>query len=160
PFSSRHSYVSLTAPGVGLAAAVPPGDYARISSTSTASGIVAGVAALIRSRFPHLSAAQVGQALTGGTTAGRTSAPGTGRGILHPPKAGGRAPPHHPPPGPAPPRRPRPAEPVGPVGPAPVDHGGTPGQRQRPGRLAGPVRGGRPVRADRAARGAAPGHAL
>src|SRR6185295_3415640 len=59
PFSSRHSYVSLTA-------AVPPGDYARISSTSTSSGIVAGVAALIRSRFPHLSAAQVGQALTGG----------------------------------------------------------------------------------------------
>src|SRR4029077_7265118 len=84
PFSSRHSYVSLTAPGVGLTAAIPPDGYARISSTSTSGGIVAGVAALIRSRFPHLTAAQVGQALTGGTTAGstagRTSAPGTGRG--------------------------------------------------------------------------------
>ena len=86
-FSSRHSYVSLTAPGVGLAAAVPPDDYARISSTSTSSGIVAGVAALIRSRFPHLSAAQVGQALTGGTTAGRTGAPGTGRGTIDAAKA-------------------------------------------------------------------------
>jgi hypothetical protein len=95
PFSSRHSYVSLTAPGVGLAAAVPPDDYARISSTSTSSGIVAGVAALIRSRFPHLSAAQVGQALTRGTTAGstagRTSAPGTGRGTIDAAKAVGLA---------------------------------------------------------------------
>jgi len=95
PFSSRHSYVSLTAPGVGLTAAVPPDDYARISSTSTSSGIVAGVAALIRSRFPHLSAAQVGQALTGGTTAGsatgRTSAPGTGRGTIDASKAVGLA---------------------------------------------------------------------
>ena len=91
PFSNRHSYVSLTAPGVGLTAAVPPDGYARISSTSTSSGIVAGVAALIRSRFPHLSAAQVGQALTRGTTAGSTtggaSAPGTGRGTIDAAKA-------------------------------------------------------------------------
>jgi hypothetical protein len=95
PFSSRHSYVALTAPGVGLAATVPPDDYARISSTSTSSGIVAGVAALIRSRFPHLSAAQVGQALTGGTAAGaaggRTSAPGAGRGTIDAAKAVGLA---------------------------------------------------------------------
>ena len=82
PFSSRHAYVSLTAPGVGLMAAVPPDRYARISSSSTSSGIVAGVAALILSRFPHLSAAQVGQALTGGTTAAKSSAPGAGRGIV------------------------------------------------------------------------------
>ena len=86
PFSSRRSYVSLTAPGVGLTAAFPPGGYARISSTSASSGIVAGVAALILSRFPHLSGAQVGQALTGGTTtgttAGRTGVPGAGHGIV------------------------------------------------------------------------------
>ena len=68
PFSSRHSYVSLTAPGVDLMAATPPDDYARISSTSTSSGIVAGVAALILSRFPHLTVAQVTQALTGAAT--------------------------------------------------------------------------------------------
>jgi hypothetical protein len=93
PFSSRHSYVSLTAPGVGLTAVVPPDGYARISSTSTSSGIVAGVAALIVSRFPHLTAAQVGQALTRGTitgpAAGRT--PGAGHGIIDAAKAVGLA---------------------------------------------------------------------
>src|ERR1700730_14865785 len=82
PFSSRHAYVSMPAPGVGLAAAVPPDGYARISSSSTSSGIVAGVAALILSRFPHLSGTQVGQALTGGTIAARTSAPGVGHGTI------------------------------------------------------------------------------
>ena len=82
PFSSRRPYVALTAPGVGLMSAVPPDGYALINSTSTSSGIVAGVAALILSRFPHLTAAQVGQALTGATTTVRPSAPGAGRGII------------------------------------------------------------------------------
>jgi len=82
PFSSRHSYVSLTAPGVSLMAAVPPEGYARISSTSTSSGIVAGVAALILSRYPHLTVAQVTQALTGGTTTDRAGAPGVGHGTV------------------------------------------------------------------------------
>ena len=82
PFSTRHSYVSLTAPGADLMAATPPDAYARISSTSASSGMVAGVAALILSRYPHLTVAQVTQALTGGTTAGRTGAPGTGHGIV------------------------------------------------------------------------------
>ena len=86
PFSSRHSYVSLTAPGVDLMAATPPDDYARISSTTTSSGIVAGVAALILSRFPHLTVAQVTQALTegatGGTATDRADAPGTGHGTV------------------------------------------------------------------------------
>ena len=82
PFSSRHSYVSLTAPGVDLMAVTPPDDYARISSTSTSSGIVAGVAALILSRFPHLTVAQVTQALTEGTTTDRAGAPGTGHGTV------------------------------------------------------------------------------
>ena len=91
PFSSRHSYVSLAAPGVGLAAAVPPDGYARISSTSTSSGIVAGVAALILSRFPHLTAAQVGQALTRSTTRASTAAPGAGHGIIDAARAVGLA---------------------------------------------------------------------
>ena len=85
PFSSRHSYVSLTAPGVSLMAAAPPDDYARISSTSTSSGIVAGVAALILSRYPHLTVAQVTQALTEGTVGGttdRAGAPGAGHGTV------------------------------------------------------------------------------
>ena len=91
PFSCRRSYVSLTAPGVALPATVPPGDYTRISSTSTSSGIVAGVAALILSRFPHLTAAQVGRALTGGTTAAGTTAPGAGHGIIDATRAVGLA---------------------------------------------------------------------
>ena len=66
PFSSRQSYVTLTAPGVDLMAAIPPGGYATISSTSASSGIVAGVATLILSRYPHLTVAQVSRALTGG----------------------------------------------------------------------------------------------
>ena len=82
PFSSRHSYVSLTAPGVSLMAAAPPDDYARISSTSTSSGIVAGVAALILSRYPHLTVAQVTQALTGGTTTDRAGPAGAGHGTV------------------------------------------------------------------------------
>jgi hypothetical protein len=62
-FSSRRPYTSLTAPGVSLTAAAPPDSYGTISSTSLASGIVAGVAALIMSRFPHLTVTQVTQAL-------------------------------------------------------------------------------------------------
>jgi Subtilase family len=82
PFSSRHSYVSLTAPGVDLMATTPPDGYARISSTSTSSGMVAGVAALIVSRYPHLTAAQVTQALTGGTVTDRAGSLGTGHGTV------------------------------------------------------------------------------
>ena len=105
PFSSRHSYVSLTAPGVDLMAATPPDDYARISSTSTSSGIVAGVAALILSRFPHLTVAQVTQALTEGTT----GAPPTGRA----PRAPGTAPSTPPGRSRRRPPSPRPASPAG-----------------------------------------------
>jgi subtilisin family serine protease len=89
PFSSRRSYVALTAPGVNLTAATPPAGYAAVSSTSAASGIVAGVAALLLSRFPHLTVAQVTRALTtstvtpGGTAAADNAAgPGTGHGTV------------------------------------------------------------------------------
>ena len=73
-FSSRRSYTSLTAPGVSLVAATPPAGYGTISSTSTASGIVAGLAALVLSRFPHLTVTQVTQALTESTVAGASGA--------------------------------------------------------------------------------------
>jgi Subtilase family len=89
PFSSRRSYVSLAAPGVALTSAVPPEDYTRISSTSASSGIVAGVAALILSRYPHLTVAQVTRALIGGATA--DGAPGTGHGIVDAARALGLA---------------------------------------------------------------------
>lgn len=76
PFSSRHSYVSLTAPGVDLIAAGPSDGYVRISSTSMASGIVAGVAALVLSKFPHLTVSQVTLALTESTAAATDGAAG------------------------------------------------------------------------------------
>jgi hypothetical protein len=73
-FSSRQSYTSLTAPGVSLVTATQPAGYGTISSTSTASGIVAGLAALVLSRFPHLTVTQVTQALTESTVAGASGA--------------------------------------------------------------------------------------
>ena len=157
PFSSRHSYVSLTAPGVDLMAATPPDDYARISSTSTSSGIVAGVAALILSRYPHLTVAQVTQALTGGTVTDRAGSPGAGHGTVDAARAVEEAAAISSADQPSQPARPRPGR----ISPRrAVDHGGSPGERQHPGRVAGALRRGRPGRADRAAGGADPGHAL
>ncbi len=69
-FSSRRSYVSLTAPGVGLEVPDLADGYQMTSSTSVASGMVAGVAALILSRYPHLTVAQVTKALIESTAAG------------------------------------------------------------------------------------------
>jgi hypothetical protein len=63
PYSSHQSYVTLTAPGQGVIAATAPGSYAAMNSTSAASAIVAGIAALIRSRFPVLPPALVYRAL-------------------------------------------------------------------------------------------------
>jgi subtilisin family serine protease len=77
-FSSRRSYPALTAPGVSLVAATPPDGLGTISSTSTASGIVAGLAALVLARFPHLTVTQVTQALT------ESTAPGTPGAALPP----------------------------------------------------------------------------
>ena len=67
PFTSRRSYATLTAAGNGVIAANGPTGYAKLKSTSAASAVVAGMAALIRSQFPTLTPAQVEQALTSGT---------------------------------------------------------------------------------------------
>lgn len=66
PFSSHQSYVTLTAAGSGMTAAIPTG-YTTVSSTSAASAIVTGIAALIKSQYPELTPAQVTQALTSST---------------------------------------------------------------------------------------------
>jgi Subtilase family len=77
-FTSRHSYVGLTAPGTGLTVAGPDGGYQSLASTDMAAALTAGVAALIRSRYPRLTAAEVSQALERGVT--RPAEPAGGGG--------------------------------------------------------------------------------
>ena len=67
PFTNHQSYATLTAAGNGVIAANGPTGYAKLKSTSAASAVVAGIAALIRSQFPTLTPAQVEQALTSST---------------------------------------------------------------------------------------------
>jgi Subtilase family len=67
PFTNHAPYVTLTAPGDGLIAASPQGGYAVVSGTSAASAEVAGIAALIKSKYPGLAPQQVSTALTRGT---------------------------------------------------------------------------------------------
>ena len=86
PFTNTGSYVALTAPGaagpavaadsgaaagppVGLTVAAPDGGYQTLASTDMASALTAGVAALIRGRYPWLTAAEVTGAIEDGATA-------------------------------------------------------------------------------------------
>jgi subtilisin family serine protease len=73
-FSNHGPHVDLVAPGVDIPAPAPDDKYVTGTGTSAAAGIVAGAAALIRSRYPQLSAADVVQRLTG--TAIDRGAPG------------------------------------------------------------------------------------
>jgi Subtilase family len=67
PFTSIRRYVTLTGPGNGVIAANGPTGYAKLKSTTAASAVVAGVAALIRAQFPTMTPAQVKSALTSST---------------------------------------------------------------------------------------------
>ena len=85
PWTSRQSYVTLTAAGAGVIAASNTGGYATMNSTSAASAVVAGVVALIRSRYPSLSVAKVRTALTTTTMYHRANglSNGSGYGALN-----------------------------------------------------------------------------
>jgi type VII secretion-associated serine protease mycosin len=63
PFSDRNASVVISAPGVAVVGAAPGGGYLAVNGTSPAAAFVAGVAALIRSRYPRLRPALVRQAL-------------------------------------------------------------------------------------------------
>src|SRR5207244_2705690 len=63
------AFVGLSAPGSGLTVAAPGGGYITIKTTDMAAALTAGVAALIRAKYPRLSPAQVNQALTHGSGA-------------------------------------------------------------------------------------------
>ncbi len=66
-FSSHRPFVTMTAAGVGMVAGTPSGGYAVISSTSAASAVVTGMAALIKSRYRAFTPAEVSEALTQST---------------------------------------------------------------------------------------------
>ena len=67
PFSNRNHSVVVSAPGVGIPVAGPGSAYYLTEGTSDASALVAGIAALIRSRHPGLRPALVRQALLDST---------------------------------------------------------------------------------------------
>jgi serine protease len=82
-FSTRQSYVAMTAPGVDVTTASRPSGYRTMSTTDAASAMATGVAALIRARYPSLSSTQVRQALVKGSTSPpATGIAGDGAGTL------------------------------------------------------------------------------
>jgi hypothetical protein len=89
PFSSRQSYVTLTASGSGMTAAIPAGGYTQVSTTAAASAVVTGIVALIKSVYPGLTPAQVTKALETSTAIRPTGglADGSGHGTADAAKA-------------------------------------------------------------------------
>ncbi|MBW8487334.1 S8 family serine peptidase [Actinomadura parmotrematis] len=67
--SNRRPYVAVCAPGVDIVSADTGSGYVVGTGTSPSSALVAGVAALIRSRYPKLTPDQVRQALVLGSPA-------------------------------------------------------------------------------------------
>jgi subtilisin family serine protease len=74
-------------PAAGLMAAAPDGGYEPLASSDMSAALTAGVAALIRSRYPWLTVAEVTQAIEHGLTpppggAAQPAAAGWGHGAL------------------------------------------------------------------------------
>jgi subtilisin family serine protease len=67
-FSSANLSVKVAAPGVSVPAQGRDGQYWLVSGTSPACALVAGVAALIKSKYPRLAPDLVARALTSTTT--------------------------------------------------------------------------------------------
>jgi len=85
-FSDQKSHVAVTAPGVNVTSAFPGGyQQDSLSGTSFATPFVSGVAALVRSRYPGLSARQVVARIE--ATADGGAGPGTGNGLVNPVQA-------------------------------------------------------------------------
>jgi subtilisin family serine protease len=105
PFTNTGGYVALTAPGasgpaaapdpdsamarppVGLTVAAPGGGYQTLASSDMSAALTAGVAALIRGRYPWLTAAEVTKAIEDGATA--PGATGASSGTPRPATAAG-----------------------------------------------------------------------
>ena len=84
-WSSHQSYVALTGPGANVIAADNAGGYQAMNSTSAASAVVSGAVALIRSRYPGLTVAEVRQVLITTTSYRRAGglANGSGYGAVN-----------------------------------------------------------------------------
>ncbi|GAA0999300.1 type VII secretion-associated serine protease mycosin [Acrocarpospora macrocephala] len=82
PFSNRHDYLSVVAPGTGIVSADGPDSYLIADGTSSAAAFVAGVAALVRSRYPALTALEVRQAIQRGARH-PAAGPGYGHGVAN-----------------------------------------------------------------------------
>jgi type VII secretion-associated serine protease mycosin len=83
PISDQRSHVAVTAPGVNVTSACPGGyQQDNLTGTSYATAFVSGVAALLRSRYPGMAAAQVVRRIE--ATANGGSGPGTGDGLVNP----------------------------------------------------------------------------
>ncbi len=84
-FSVTGEKVGICAPGVDLVTTTRNGRYAKASGTSHATALVSGAAALVRARFPELSAPEVIHRLT--ATADDNGPPGRddecGAGVLN-----------------------------------------------------------------------------
>jgi type VII secretion-associated serine protease mycosin len=72
-FSDRNASVVISAPGVNVVGDGPGNSYLTGSGTSPASAFVAGVAALVKSKYPRLKPVQVMQAIV---TSARRRSPG------------------------------------------------------------------------------------
>jgi subtilisin family serine protease len=83
------SYVDLVAPGDGVVTAAPSRGHVTVQGTSFATPFVAATAALIRSRWPSLSRAEVVERLlaTADPAPGARPSPAYGWGILSPTRA-------------------------------------------------------------------------
>jgi len=81
-FSDRNASVVVSAPGVDVVGDGPGGTYLSGSGTSPASAFVAGIAALIRSKYPHLAPVQVMHAIVSSARSRPAGSynPGTGFG--------------------------------------------------------------------------------
>ncbi|GAA0542325.1 type VII secretion-associated serine protease mycosin [Paractinoplanes ferrugineus] len=62
--SVKDSKVQICAPGVDITTAAPPKKYVDVDGTSAATAIVSGAVALVRAKFPSLSAPEVVHQLT------------------------------------------------------------------------------------------------
>lgn len=72
-FSSDNLSVLVSAPGVGVPVVVPGGNYGSSEGTSSATALVAGVAALIKAKYPNIAPQMVAQALVSTASASPTA---------------------------------------------------------------------------------------